>query len=238
MPEESLPTARLTATLSQCFAHFALEASFELTASLTVLFGPSAAGKSTLLRLLAGLDQPRAGRVTLDGRTLLDTQHRIFVAPGRRNIGYVPQRPTLFPHRTVAENIAFGLQHLTPTERNQRIDEMLALVDAETLRHRKPAQLSGGESQRIAIARALAPRPRLLLFDEPLAALDAAAKPPIVACLQRSGIPLLYVSHDLAEIWNLPAQALLIEAGHITARGPLREVLAPYRTHLLTQLQA
>jgi len=232
MPEEVL-----AATLSQRYAHFTLEARFELTAPLTVLFGPSASGKSTLLRLLAGLDHPREGRVTLAGRTLLDTQQRIFTPPGRRGIGLVSQRPGLFPHRTVAENISFGLQHFSREERDRRIDEVLSLVDAEALRHRKPAQLSGGESQRIAIARALAPRPRLLLLDEPLAALDAAAKPPIVACLQRSGIPLLYVSHDLAEIWSLPAQALLLESGRITAHGPLRQVLAPYHTRLLAQLQ-
>lgn len=233
-----MPETLLTATLLQRFAHFSLDADLELTSQLTVLFGPSAAGKSTLLRLLAGLDRPLEGRLTLSGRALLDTQQRVFTPPGQRNIGYVPQRPALFPHRTVAENISFGLQHLPQAEREQRIGEMLTLVDAEPLRNRKPAQLSGGESQRIAIARALAPRPRLLLLDEPLAALDAAAKPPIVACLQRSGIPLLYVSHDLAEIWNLPADALLLESGRIAARGPLREVLAPYRTHLLTQLQA
>jgi ABC-type molybdate transport system ATPase subunit len=226
----------LTASLAHRLPHFRLQVVFELSAPFTVLFGPSAAGKSTLLRLIAGLNQPCEGYMSLDGRTLLDTQHRIFIPPGRRGIGYVPQRPTLFPHRTVAENIAFGIPHLKGTEQNQRIDEMLALVDAKALRDRRPAQLSGGESQRIAIARALAPRPRLLLLDEPLAALDAAAKPPIVACLQRSGIPLLYVSHDLAEIWDLPAQALLLDAGQITAHGPLRQVLAPHRARLLAQL--
>jgi molybdate transport system ATP-binding protein len=227
----------LTARLEHRFAHFTLEAELELTAPLTVLFGPSAAGKSTLLRLIAGLDHPREGRIALDGRTLLDTRQRLFTPAGQRSIGYVPQRPALFPHRSVAENIAFGIRHLKGAERTRRIDETLALVDAEPLRDRKPQQLSGGESQRIAIARALAPRPRLLLLDEPLSGLDAAAKQPIAACLQRSGIPLLYVSHDLAEIWNLPAEALLLEAGRITARGPLREVLAPHRTRLLAQLQ-
>lgn len=233
-----MPEPLLTARLTRRFPHFRLQVAFDLTAPFTVLFGPSAAGKSTLLRLIAGLDSPDEGRISLEGRTLLDTQKRLYVSAGQRGIGYVPQRAALFPHRTVAQNIAFGIRHLNGAEREQRIDDMLTLVDARALRDRVPPQLSGGESQRVAIARALAPRPRLLLLDEPLAALDAAAKPPIVACLQRSGIPLLYVSHDLAEIWNLPAQALLLEAGEITAQGPLCEVLAPHRAQLLAQLQS
>lgn len=239
----------LQASITHAYADFSLHVDFQIAAhsttsqsatSWTILFGPSAAGKSTLLRILAGLITPQQGRIILHGQTLLntsqDTARRASIPPGRRNIGFVPQRAALFPHRTVAENIAFGLRHLPPAERTQRIDEMLTLVDAQSLRNRKPARLSGGESQRIAIARALAPRPRLLLLDEPLAALDAAAKPQIIDCLRRSGIPILYVSHDLSEIWQLPAQTLLLEHGRITAQGPLQQVLAPHREKLLEQL--
>lgn len=237
LPESTL----LEAVIAQRYKDFSLEVDFRLTGnpgtSWTILFGPSASGKSTLLRILAGLATPQQGRITLKGRPLLDTSRHILIPPGRRGIGFVPQRPALFPHRSVAENIAFGLRHLALAERQQRIDEVLSLVDAEPLRDRKPARLSGGELQRIAIARALAPRPQLLLLDEPLAALDAAAKPQIIDCLRRSGIPILYVSHDLSEIWSLPAQTLLIEAGRITAHGPLQQVLAPHREMLLTQLQ-
>jgi molybdate transport system ATP-binding protein len=230
----------LEASITQHYKDFSLEVDFRIAANpetpWTILFGPSAAGKSTLLRILAGLATPQQGRITLNAEPLLDTNRRAVVPPGRRNIGFVPQRAALFPHRTVAENIAFGLRHLPPPERNRRVEEMLSLVHAQPLRDRKPARLSGGESQRIAIARALAPRPRLLLLDEPLAALDAAAKPQIIDCLRRSGIPILYVSHDLSEIWNLPAQTLLIESGRITAQGPLQQVLAPHRQRLLAQL--
>ena len=230
----------IEASITQHYKDFSLEVDFRIAASSetpwTILFGPSAAGKSTLLRILAGLATPQQGRISLDNQTLLDTSRRAIVPPGRRNIGFVPQRAALFPHRTVAENIAFGLRHLPPAERSRRVEEMLSLVDAQPLRDRRPARLSGGESQRIAIARALAPRPRLLLLDEPLAALDAAAKPQIIDCLRRSGIPILYVSHDLSEIWNLPAQTLLIESGRITAHGPLQQVLAPHREKLLAQL--
>ncbi len=239
---EALPDATLLpATIAHRYTDFFLDVDFCISNSIstpwTILFGPSAAGKSTLLRILAGLTTPQQGRITLNSQPLLDTSRRTFVPPGRRNIGFVPQHAALFPHRTVAENIAFGLRHLPPPERIRRIDEMLALVDAQPLRDRKPARLSGGETQRIAIARALAPRPHLLLLDEPLAALDAAAKPQIVECLRRTGIPMLYVSHDLSEIWQLPAQTLLIESGRIAAHGPLQQVLAPHREKLLAQLQ-
>lgn len=231
---------RLEASIIQRYRDFSLEAEFRVTATRetpwTILFGPSAAGKSTLLRVIAGLAVPHEGCIVLDGQTILDTKSRVMTPPGRRNIGFVPQRSALFPHRTVAENIAFGIRHLPQPERHRRIDEMLSLVDAESLRDRKPERLSGGESQRIAIARALAPRPRLLLLDEPLAALDAAAKPQIIDCLKRSGIPMIYVSHDLAEIWSLPAQTLLIESGRIAAHGPLQQVLASHREMLLNQL--
>jgi ABC-type molybdate transport system ATPase subunit len=240
-PQPAIPGATLLeAAVSHRYGHFSLDVAFRLDANpaahWTILFGPSAAGKSTLLRSLAGLITPQQARIALDGKTLLDTDRHIFIPPGRRNIGFVPQRAALFPHRTVAENIAFGLRHLPSAQRNYRIDEMLTLVDAQSLRERKPARLSGGETQRIAIARALAPRPRLLLLDEPLAALDSAAKPQIIACLRRSGIPILYVSHDLSEIWQIPAQTLLLESGRITAQGPLQQVLAPHREKLLAQL--
>lgn len=241
VPQPTIPAATLLeAAITHHYGHFSLDVAFRIAGNpatpWTILFGPSAAGKSTLLRSLAGLIAPEQGRITLDDRTVLDSARRIFLPPGRRNIGFVPQRAALFPHRSVAENIAFGLRHLPPAERSQRIDEMLSLVDAQALRGRKPARLSGGETQRVAIARALAPRPRLLLLDEPLAALDAAAKPQIIDCLRRSGIPILYVSHDLSEIWQLPAQTLLLEAGRITAQGPLQQVLAPHREKLLAQL--
>jgi molybdate transport system ATP-binding protein len=228
----------LEARIVQRFARFTLDVAFTLTQPCTVIFGHSAAGKSTLLRILAGLAHPQHGHIRLGGLTVLDTQRQIAFRPGRRGIGYVQQRPALFPHRTVAENIAFGLDRLSAAEREQRIDEVLSLVNAQHLRDRRPALLSGGEGQRIAIARALAPKPKLLLLDEPLVALDAAAKQPILDALQRSGIPMVYVSHDLAEIWNLPAEVLLLEAGQITARGPLQQVLAPYRQNLLARLQA
>lgn len=227
----------LAVRVAQRYPGFALDVDFSVAHPWTVLFGPSAAGKSTLLRILAGLTLPEQGSIRLGGTTLLDSAARICLPPGRRRIGFVQQRPALFPHRTVAANIAFGLHGLPARDRNARLDEVLALLEVDHLRDRKPARLSGGESQRVAIARAIAPRPRLLLLDEPLSALDAPAKPPILASLSRAGIPVLYVSHDLAEIWNLPAHVLLLEQGRIVTSGPLQQVLEPQRASLLAQLR-
>jgi len=224
---------------------FSLQADFSLRTPWTVLFGPSGAGKSTVLRILAGLLTPSDGRITLDGTTLLDTAARAAVPAGRRSIGFVTQQPALFPHLTAAENVAFGIRHLPREERAARTAAMLDFFAAAPLAHRRAAQLSGGERQRIALARALAPAPQLLLLDEPLAALDDASAHDILTRLlalipdrlSGSATRVVYVSHDLAEIWPIPATVVLLENGRVTATGPLREVLAPHRERLLKQLQ-
>ncbi|MGA8109715.1 MAG: ATP-binding cassette domain-containing protein [Acidobacteriaceae bacterium] len=224
---------------------FSLQADFSLRTPWTVLFGPSGAGKSTVLRILAGLLTPSDGRITLDGKTLLDTAARTAVPAGRRSIGFVTQQPALFPHLTAAENVAFGIRHLPHGQRAARTAEMLDFFAAAPLAHRRAAQLSGGERQRIALARALAPAPQLLLLDEPLAALDDASAHDILTRLLDlipeqafdSATRVVYVSHDLAEIWPIPATVVLLENGRVTATGPLREVLAPHRNRLLQQLK-
>jgi ABC-type sulfate/molybdate transport systems ATPase subunit len=226
----------LSATVRHRVSGFSLEAEFSIATAWTILFGPSGAGKSTLLRILAGLISPDEGRILLNGRILTDTNRKIAVAPGRRGIGFVTQQAALFPHLTARENIAFGIRHLSADQRTERIEELLALFGAESLATRKPAQLSGGERQRIALARALAPRPRFLLLDEPLAALDAASKQALLAGLRSLEVPALYVSHDLAEVWQADAAVIVLDAGRILAQGAAREVLAPYRDNLLQQL--
>jgi ABC-type sulfate/molybdate transport systems ATPase subunit len=226
----------LTVSVRHRISGFSLEAEFTLYKGWTILFGPSGAGKSTLLRILAGLTTPDSGHITFDGRTLLSTAQKISVAPGHRRIGFVTQQAALFPHLTARENIAFGIRHLSQTQRTERIEELLHLFSAAHLADRKPASLSGGERQRIALARALAPRPHFLLLDEPLAALDAAAGEQLLAGLRALEIPTLYVSHDVAEVWQANAAAIVLEAGHIRAHGPAREVLAPHRDRLLRQL--
>jgi molybdate transport system ATP-binding protein len=215
---------------------FALDLEFSLAQPWTVIFGPSGAGKSTILRILSGLTSPDFGRFALDGRTVVDTAQKIALPPGRRSIGFVTQQAALFPHLTVEENVAFGIRHLNRAARTARVAEMLSGFGADGLAQRTSAKLSGGERQRVALARALAPKPHLLLLDEPLAALDDASAQDILARLLALDLRVIYVSHDLTEIWRLPASVVLLEAGRVAATGPLREVLAAHRDRLLQSL--
>jgi molybdate transport system ATP-binding protein len=215
---------------------FALDIACSLDTQWTVIFGPSGAGKSTLLRILAGLITPQAGRISIDGEPLLDTDAKLALPAGQRGIGFVTQQPALFPHLTAAENVAFGIRHLPPETRRRPIAEMLRFFGADALADRRPAQLSGGERQRVALARALAPNPKLLLLDEPLAALDDASAHDILARLLQLPTRIVYVSHDVAEIWPLPAAVVVLENGRVTATGPLQQVLAPQRDRLLQLL--
>lgn len=228
----------LKADVSFRRAGFHLEARFELGPGWTVLFGPSAAGKTTLLRILSGLLAPDRGRISLGSRLLTDTDTGTAIDPGLRRIGFVTQRPALFPHLTARANAGFGLHDLKSQEREGRVAEMLDLFDAASLADRRPEALSGGEQQRVALARALAPSPELLLLDEPFAALDTAARKAIVEKLRASGVPVLYVSHALADAWQMNADAIVLDAGKIEAQGAVRQVLAAHRERLLEQLGA
>lgn len=217
---------------------FILHAEFALRAGWTVLFGASGAGKTTLLRILAGLTQPQTGFIQLRGNPLLDTSRNLALPPRQRKIGFVLQQAALFPHLTARENIAFGLHQWTRPARETRVEELLCLFEIESLAPRKPRQLSGGERQRIAVAQALAPQPELLLLDEPFNAIDAPSRAAIIEKLRAAAIPVLYVSHDLADAWQINAHAILIESGRIMAEGETRTILAPQRQQILIQLGA
>lgn len=220
---------------------FRLRVECRVASEWTVIFGPSGAGKSTLLRLLAGLDRPNHGWIKLDGTTLMSDTARIFKKPGQRKIALVAQQPALFPHLSVAENVGYGLNALDRNTRNQRIDEMLALVDAVPLAHRRPRNLSGGEAQRIALARALAPLPRLLLLDEPFSALDGVASDSLLARLQAwltgHNMQTILVTHDATDAYTSKAEVALLREGCLVALGPATEVLAAERARIMERLK-
>jgi ABC-type sulfate/molybdate transport systems ATPase subunit len=227
-------------TLQAHRGNFHLDISCQLSAPWTILFGPSGAGKSTILRMIAGLEKPDAGRIAAHGEYLTDTEIGLNLPPGKRQIGLVSQQPALFPHMTVEANIAYGLANLTPRARQEHITGALDLVAASHLAPRFSRSLSGGEAQRIALARAIAPLPRLLLLDEPLSALDASARDSVLSNLQSwltsEHIQTILVTHDAADALATSAEVALIQDGKLKAHGPASEVLAQERYRLLTRL--
>lgn len=195
-----------------------IDATLELTAPWTVLFGPSGSGKSSILRAICGL-------LPTDDRT----------PPHQRNLAYAPQNPSIFPHLTVRENVAFAL-----TIRNlpRRVDEALDLFALTPLAARLPRDLSGGELQRVSLARAfVVPNPKLMLLDEPFTGIDRSMRDRLIAVLDARSVPILSVTHDVEEALLLRAQVLRLEAGRITAAGPANEVLAPELARMREMLQ-
>ena len=216
----------LKVDVAKQLGEFSLEASFTSEGRVTGLFGASGAGKSSLINIIAGLLAPDRGVVILDGETLDDTARRVHVPPHRRRIGYVFQDARLFPHLDVRQNLDYGrrMNRLAddPAQRKRVID----LLDIGSLLRRRPGQLSGGERQRVAFGRALLSKPRLLLLDEPLGALDEGRKLEILPYLARlrdeAGIPMVYVSHDAAELRQLATQIVMLKGGRITAFGGVK----------------
>ncbi|HKW55093.1 MAG TPA: molybdenum ABC transporter ATP-binding protein [Stellaceae bacterium] len=206
---------------------FRLEARFTAPATgITALFGRSGAGKTTLVNLLAGLEQPDRGRIAIGGEVLFSAADGIDVPTERRRLGYVFQEGRLFPHYSVRGNLAYG-------RRGGRggavsVDAVVALLGLETLLDRRPGDLSGGEKQRVAIGRALLAEPRLLLMDEPLASLDAPRKAEIMPFIERLRdelrIPIIYVSHAMEEIVRLADTLVLMSEGRVAAAGPIEEL--------------
>ena len=192
------------------------------TPGVVALFGRSGAGKSTLVNAIAGLI-PATGTVRLDGTTWLDSATGIAVAAERRRIGYVFQDARLFPHLDVAGNLGYGERRAPPGERYAAHDDIVALLGLQTLLRRRVHQLSGGERQRVALGRALLAQPRLLLLDEPLAAIDTARRDEVLPYLEslrdRFAIPMLYVSHQYEEVLRLATDIVLLAAGRVLATG-------------------
>lgn len=218
----------LSVHLELQYREFTLCPRFETGPELVVVFGPSGAGKSLTLRAIAGLVTPFRGLIRLGTRVLFDPINKIDLPPQKRNVGYVPQNFALFPHRTISENIAFGLQALPSTDRDLRVQELLAIMQLEREKDRKPHEVSGGQQQRVALARALATRPALLLLDEPLGALDEPIRDhlrtEIRALQRRYEIPIVLVTHNLSEAYILADRLVVIETGEVAQAGPRDEV--------------
>ena len=208
---------------------FALEAAFAAGKGLTALFGRSGSGKTTLIDLIAGLVRPDRGRITAGGHVLVDTDARIFLPPHRRRVGVVFQDARLFPHLSVAQNLAYGRVFARLPHDKAEFDAVTGMLGIAPLLARQPAGLSGGERQRVAIGRALLAKPRLLLMDEPLAALDEARKAEILPYIERlrdeAGVPIVYVSHSVAEVARLAATLVVLDAGRVAATGPAETLL-------------
>jgi molybdate transport system ATP-binding protein len=212
------------------FDGFSLDAGFTSERGITALFGRSGSGKTSMIRMIAGLTRPDAGRIALDGEVLTDTVKRIFVAKHRRRFGYVFQEARLFPHLSVRQNLTYGRWFAPKGVPGESLERIVDLLDIERLLARSPQNLSGGEKQRVAIGRALLSSPRLLLMDEPLAALDEARKAEVMPFLERlrdeMDIPIVYVSHSVTEVARLADQVVVMQDGRVKAVGSATSVLS------------
>ncbi len=204
-------------------------------AGVTALYGPSGAGKTSVVNMVAGLSHPDSGRIVINDVCVFDAARRINLPPEKRRIGYVFQDGRLLPHLSVQANLLYGM-HRTPADRRfVRLDQVVDMLGIGHLLHRRPAGLSGGEKQRVAIGRALLTSPAMLLMDEPLASLDQARKkevmPFILRLIRKFSIPVLYVSHALDEILNLATHMVMLENGRVLASGGLEDLLCRADLH-------
>ncbi len=204
---------------------FMLAARFEAAGGATALFGPSGAGKTTVVNVIAGLLTPDRGSIALDDTVLFDAAAGINVPPHRRRIGYVFQEGRLFPHLSVRQNLDYGRRMSGRPRDVKEFERIATMLDIGRLLDRRPRLLSGGERQRVAIGRALLMHPRLLLFDEPLASLDAGHKREILPYLVRlrdeAGVPMVYVSHTAAEVRRIATDVVRLDDGRVVACGGL-----------------
>ena len=215
---------------------FTLNASFRSESGATALFGPSGAGKTSIINMIAGLLKPDSGRIVLDDSVLFDRAAHISVPASHRRIGYVFQEGRLFPHLSVRHNLDYGRWMSGCASDPDALNHVVEMLDIGHLLGRRPGKLSGGERQRVAVGRALLMRPRLLLLDEPLASLDAARKREILPYLERlrdeARVPLIYVSHNAAELRRIANKVVQLEAGTVIASGGI-ELLDAARDDVL-----
>lgn len=219
---------------------FKLDMAFTAQPGISILFGASGAGKTTLLDCIAGLKTPDSGRIATDGKTLFDSARDINLATQHRKIGYVLQDLALFPHFTAEQNICYGLSKLPAAKQQDLCTAILESFRIAHLRKRKPREISGGERQRVALARTLVTDPCVLLLDEPLAALDAPTKSKIIEDLrswnEAHRVPVLYVTHSRDEVFALGERVLLLEKGQIVGDGVPHQVMTAPRLETMASL--
>ncbi|MFN9489893.1 MAG: molybdenum ABC transporter ATP-binding protein [Betaproteobacteria bacterium] len=217
---------------------FRLAVEFAAEGGVTALFGRSGSGKTTLVNAIAGLLRPQRGSIRFDGETLFDADGGIHLPPQARRFGYVFQEGRLFPHLTVRHNLTYSGLFSGQSVSGSELDRVVGLLGLESLLERRPGALSGGEKQRVAIGRALLARPRLLLLDEPLAALDTRRKSEILRYLEllrdEFAVPMLYVSHAVEEVVRLASNVVLLSDGRVEAAGPTAEIMSKAELRPLT----
>jgi molybdate transport system ATP-binding protein len=213
----------LTVEVEKKLGDFAINARFDSEGGATVLFGPSGAGKTSIINMIAGLLTPDRGRVALDDLVLFDSATKTDMPVAQRRVGYVFQEGRLFPHLSIKHNLDYGRWMGGHPADPQAFAHAVDLLDIGHLLDRRPGKLSGGERQRVAVGRALLMRPRLLLLDEPLASLDAGRKDDILPYLERlrdeAKVPMIYVSHDASEVKRIATRVVRVESGRVVAVG-------------------
>lgn len=219
---------------------FSMHCSFDASSDFIVLFGCSGSGKTTALRCIAGLEKPDAGSIRINDIIYFDSTKNINLPPQKRKIGYMFQENALFPHMNVRQNIEFGLKGLNPMEKKERVNEMLDLVGIEELEFAYPDELSGGQKQKVALARALAPDPEVLLLDEPFSSLDTVVRLKLRKELRtiqkRLGIPVIFITHDPVEAFTMADRMVVFDDGRVQQKGSPEDVFYHPKSRYVAEL--
>jgi molybdate transport system ATP-binding protein len=219
---------------------FSMQCSFDTGSEFSVLFGCSGSGKTTALRCIAGLENPDAGTIKINDTLYFDSKKKVNLPPQKRRIGYMFQENALFPHMNVRQNIDFGLKGLSSMDKAVRLDEMLGLVGIEELELAYPDELSGGQKQKVALARALAPNPDVLLLDEPFSSLDTVVRLKLRKELQtiqkKLGIPVIFITHDPVEAFTMADRMVVFDNGRVQQMGSPEDVFYHPKTRYVAEL--